>query len=138
MRASFPPDGKIILPVFVVGPRESFQFRLTVDTGAERTVLSASFLRAIGVDLSRTDGTTRLRTATGTARAPLVRVPAVSALGRVRTDLLVAAHDFPLGIETDGLLGLDFFRGLVLRVDFARGRIALTSPKRWWQFWHAS
>ncbi|MBM3983719.1 MAG: hypothetical protein FJ304_26305 [Planctomycetes bacterium] len=79
-----------------------------------------------------------MRTATGIARAPLVRVPAVSALGRVRKEPLVAAHDYPIGVQADGVLGLDFFRALVLRIDFARGRIALDPPKRWWHFWRAS
>jgi hypothetical protein len=71
---------------------------------------------------------------TGIARAPLVRIPAIHSLGRVRTDFLVAAHDMPLGIESDGFLGLDFFRGLVLNIDFVRGRITL-SHRCWWQFW---
>jgi hypothetical protein len=64
----------------------------------------------------------------------VILVSAVSALARVRTDFLVAAHEFPLGIETDGLLGLDFFRGFILELDFIRGRVSL-SLKRWWQFW---
>jgi hypothetical protein len=66
---------------------------------------------------------------------PVIRVSAVTALDRIRTDFLVAAHDLPLGVEADGLLGLDFFRGLVLKLDFARGRIWLTAFRRWWQFW---
>jgi hypothetical protein len=65
---------------------------------------------------------------------PLIRVSAVAALDRVRTDFLVAAHDFPLGVEADGLLGLDFFRGFVLTLDFIRGRVKFTS-RLWWQFW---
>ena len=38
-------------------------------------------------------------------------------------------------VMIDRLLGLDFFRGLVLTLDFARGDIALRGPKRWWHFW---
>jgi hypothetical protein len=64
----------------------------------------------------------------------VIRLPAVAALDRVRTDFLVAAHEFPLGVEADGLLGLDFFRGFILTLDFVGGRVSL-SPKRWWQFW---
>lgn len=77
----------------------------------------------------------RLRGDTGVTRAPLIRVPALTALGRARTDVLVAAHDLPLGAESDGLLGLDFFRGFVLTLDFARGRITLARPRPWWRFW---
>jgi hypothetical protein len=97
-------------------------------------VLPAEYLRRLGYDLSRPLGRARIRSATGTAFAQLVRVSAVAALDRVRTDFLVAAHDLPLGVEADGLLGLDFFRGLVLNLDFVRGRASLWRL-RWWQFW---
>jgi hypothetical protein len=89
----------------------------------------------LGYDLSRTVGNTRIRSATGIALAPVIRVSAVAALDRVRTNYLVAAHDLPLGVEADGLLGLDFFRGFILTLDFVRGRITL-ALKRWWQFWN--
>ena len=132
---SFPPGApKLIVPVTIVGPRSSRQFRLTLDTGSGVTVLPAQPLRALGVDLSRPVSHVRLRGVAGTVRTPLVHVPAVSAFGRVRTDFVVAAHDFPLGTDTDGLLGLDFLRGFVLKVDFVRGRMSLLA-KRWWQFW---
>ncbi|WP_439624489.1 hypothetical protein [Gemmata sp.] len=65
---------------------------------------------------------------------PLVRVSAVTALGHVRTDLLVAARDPHIGVGANGLLGLDVFRGLVLTIDFARGRVRLSQPG-WRQFW---
>ena len=130
-----PASRSVFVPVTVVGPHRRHAFRCVVDTGASQTVLPALYLRAMGYDLSRALGQTRIRSATGTALAPLLRVSAVAALGRVQTDFLVAAHDLPLGTEADGLLGLDFFRGLVLTLDFACGRISLSPPKRWWQFW---
>ena len=55
-------------------------------------------------------------------------------LGQARTDYAVAAHELPPVVTYDGLLGLDFFRGLVLKLDFARGLISLFR-RRWWQFW---
>lgn len=136
MTDSFSPDAtRLIVSVLVTGPRRGHRFDMTLDTGSALTVLPAMFLRQLGCEKSHPVGHTRLRTATGIARAPLVRLPAVSALGHVRTDLLVAAHDFPLGVEADGLLGLDFFRELILTLDFTRGRITLAPPKRWWRFW---
>ena len=135
MTFAFPPDAtKLIIPVHVTGPQQGRDIKLTIDTGSAITVLPAWLLPRLGCDLSRPHGYKRLRGIASAARAPLVRVPAVSALGRVRKDLLVAAHDLPLGVESDGLLGLDFFRGLVLTLDFARGRISL-APRRWWHFW---
>jgi predicted aspartyl protease len=116
----------------------SYEFQLTLDTGSGITVVPVIYLRRLGVDLSRPVGHTHLRTTTGAARAPLVRVPAITALDRVRRDMVVAAHDFPIGVQTDGVLGLDFFRGLVLRIDFHHGRIDLDPLRRWWRFWRAA
>jgi predicted aspartyl protease len=135
MSERFDPAARsIIVPVTVVGPRRQYDLKCALDTGSMQTVLSATFLRALGYDLSRPVRRTRIRSATGTAPAPVIRVSAVAALDRVRTNFLVAAHDLPLGVEADGLLGLDFFRGWVLRLDFFHGRIRLWRP-RWWQFW---
>lgn len=135
MSFSFPPNAKkLIVPVRIVGPRDGRVFRLTLDTGSGITVVSAMYLRALGVDLARPVGHTNLRGVGGVNRAPLFRVPAISALNRVRTDFVVAAHDLPLGTTTDGVLGLDFFRGFILKIDFVRGRITLLL-KRWWHLW---
>lgn len=135
MSTSFDPKARaLVVPVTVVGPRGNFKLSCTLDTGSMYTVLPTATLRRVGFDLSRPDGRTNLRTASGVVPAPLVRVPAIAALERVRTDLLVAAHDLPLGAGANGLLGLDFFRGFVLTLDFVRGRISL-AHRRWWQFW---
>jgi hypothetical protein len=135
MSFSFSPNtSKLIVLVTVVGPRLSTELRCTLDTGSGLTVLPAESLRRIGFDLTRPVGHTNLRGATGIARAPLIRVPAITALDRVRTQFVVAAHDLPLGTDTDGILGLDFFRGFILKLDFIRGRISLLQ-KHWWHFW---
>jgi len=52
-----------------------------------------------------------------------------------RTNFPVVAHDLPPAVTVDGLLGLDFFRDLVLTLDFARGRIDLRPPRPWWRVW---
>ena len=135
MSELFDPRARsIILPVNVVGPRGSSELRCVLDTGSMYTVLPTRFLRQLGFDPSRPDGRANLRTASGVVPAPLFRVPGVAALGRVRADLLVAAHDLPLGAGANGLLGLDFFRGFILTIDFVRGRIAL-ARRRWWRLW---
>ena len=91
-------------------------------------------LRQLGCDLANPVGRTRIRAATGSVVVPLVRLPLVTALDRARPNFVVAANEFPIGIETDGLLGLDFLRGWLLRLDFHRGRMSLNSPS-WWRFW---
>jgi hypothetical protein len=124
----------VFVTVIATGPRQNHTFRCALDTGTTQTVLPALVLRRMGYDVSNPVGWTRVRSATGAAHVPLIRVSAVAALDRVRTEFFVAAHDLPLGVEADGLLGLDFYRGLVLNLDFARGRASLWRL-RWWQFW---
>lgn len=135
MSVPFDPTARSVrVEVTLVGPLRNHDLWCALDTGSTQTILPAAVLRLIGYDLSRPAGRTRIRSATGTALVPQVRVSAVAAMDRIRTDFLVAAHDLPLGVEADGLLGLDFFRGLVLSLDFARGRASLRTG-RWWLFW---
>ena len=53
-------------------------------------------------------------------------VSRLKALGQERTHFLVAALTFPPSVTVDGLLGLDFFRGQTLTIDFRTGEITLT------------
>ena len=107
-----------------------------VDTAATRTLLRPDLLRHLGCDFSRTLGSVGMTSATGAARAPVVTVRTVTSLGRTRENFGIVAHDLPDTFDGHGLLGLDFFRGLVLTIDFANGLVGLTDPvppRRWWQ-----
>jgi predicted aspartyl protease len=135
MQYTFNPNGRSVsVKVRVFGPQKDYEFSCSLDTGATQTVLPAAYLRRLGCDLANPVGRTRIRAATGSVVVPLVRLPLVAALGRARPDFVVAANDLPIGVETNGLLGLDFYRGLVLKLDFARGRVSLALPS-WWRFW---
>ena len=138
MRAAVPFDPaarSVLVPVVVGGPRLARLFRFAVDTGATQTGIRTEHLRALGYDLTRPVGRKRIRAATGSVVVPLYRVTSLASLGQTRTDFPVAAQDLPLTVEADGLLGLDFFRRLVLTLDFARGLASLGPPRRWWQLW---
>jgi hypothetical protein len=50
----------------------------------------------------------------------------LNALGKDRFNLLVTVHNLPHTVTVDGLLGLDFFRGQTLKIDFRTGLIDLT------------
>jgi predicted aspartyl protease len=133
MSASFAPNGRpVVVEGWVTGPDRTFKVKLVVDTGATGTLIGASILTALGVPFPPTARRRRLRAATGGATAPVVSVRQLLVLGQAKTDFPVAAHDLPPAVTYDGLLGLDFFRGLVLTLDFARGFVALRSPRRWW------
>ena len=79
-----------------------------------------------------------MRSATGMGHAPIVTVSRFISLGQTRTDFEIAAFNPQPAFMADGLLGLNFFRGFVLRLDFHRGRIDLAPPRKWWQLWRAA
>jgi predicted aspartyl protease len=135
MSERFDPTARsVLIPVFVVGLENAHRFRFAIDTGANRTSMRAEFLRLLGFNPSAATRRRRMRSATGMVIAPIITVPRIVSLGLTKVDFEVAAHDPPESFEADGLLGLDFFRGYVLNLDFIRGRIALRAG-RWWQFW---
>jgi hypothetical protein len=130
-----PARPPILFDAWVTGPSRTLKVRLAIDTGATHSLIRGSFLAGLGYDLSAATRRGGLRSVTGGARAPIIQVRQLTVLGRARTDFPVVAHDMPPAVTYDGLLGLDFFRGLVLELDFARGRVALRPPRRWWHLW---
>lgn len=122
MELAFDPDApNIVVPVFVTGPRATTELKLVLDTGASRTVIRATVLASLGIVPGANARRGRIRSATGGAAAPFVPVPHLLALRQVRANFDVLAHGLPPTVTHDGLLGLDFFRGLVLKLDCAAG-----------------
>jgi predicted aspartyl protease len=128
-------ESMILVEAIVVGPRRSIEVRLALDTGASGTTIRPHFLLAAGYNLASATRRVHIRAATGGSTAPVLEVSAIACLERVRTTYRVVAHDPPPAVAVDGILGLDFFRGLVLTLDFVRGQITLRERKPWWQFW---
>lgn len=123
---------RVVVPVLLVGPRRAVRVRLILDTGATQTMIRTELLREIGCVIS--DTPRRVRSVTGIGQVRSATLTHLESLGVRRGNFTVAAHEFPPGLMTEGLLGLDFLRGRVLTLDFARGRMALRRP-RWWAFW---
>lgn len=136
MSTAFDPTrSPVVIEAWVSGPASTGRLRLAVDTGCTGTLVSETVLRALGVDVPAAGRRRRIRSATGGVMAPVATVRQLLALGHARTDFPVTAHDLPPAVGYHGLLGVDFFRGLVLTVDFARGRVSLRPPRAWWRVW---
>lgn len=130
----FDPNAPAIrLKATLVGPRRAVSLSLNLDAGATRTIIRPKFLVSAGYDLTA-GRVARMRSTTGRADTRLIRVSQFNALDIAQAGFDVIAHDLPVGVLTDGLLGLDFLRGRTLTLDFARGRMALRD-RRWWAFW---
>jgi hypothetical protein len=64
--------------------------------------------------------------ASGIQPVALVTVLRLKALEQERQQFPVIAHTLPAAAAIDGLLGLDFYRGQKLDIDFRQGLITLS------------
>ena len=126
MTFRFEPNAALLLVrVELIGPTGKAFLKLALDTGATRTLINPEMLIAVGYDPTQATSYTDITTGSRVERAADVFVLGLTALGRTRQNLKVHAHALPPRASIDGLLGLDFFRGLNLNIDFRNGVITL-------------
>ncbi len=126
MRFSFNAKrGLIIVQVEVSGPSGSAILSLALDTGATATLINQSRLMQVGYDPAAQPDRLQITTGSGVEFVPRVTVSKINTLGRDRTSFPVLGHTLPPSAGVDGLLGLDFFRGQELIVNFRTGEISL-------------
>ena len=118
-------QGLIIVVVRIEGPTGHAYPRLALDTGATATMINAAQLVGIGYDPATVPQRVQMTTGSGVAFVPRLVVARAEALGQAQTSFEVVAHTLPPTASVDGLLGLDFFRGQVLTIDFRAGQITL-------------
>ena len=125
---SFPFESKqglIIVPAELWGPSGSAVLRLAVDTGATGTLVNVATLVAIGYDPALASDRTQVTTGSGVEFVPRVVVERIVTVGQERKGFEMLCHTLPPSAGVDGLLGLDFFRGQSLTLDFRSGRLIL-------------
>ena len=116
-----PREGLIIVPAELWGPSGSVVLRLALDTGATSTVVNVGMLVAIGYDPALAPDRVQVTTGSGVEFAPRITLRQITALEQQRTDFAVLGHTLPPSAGVDGLLGLDYVRGLRLTVDLRSG-----------------
>lgn len=94
----------------------SFSFFFMVNTG---------MLVALGYDPALIPDRIQVTAGSGVEFAPRVLLDRIMVLGRVSAGFPVLGHTLPSSAGIDGLLGLDFFRGFSLTIDFRTGQFAL-------------
>jgi predicted aspartyl protease len=123
----FPPDrGPIVVEDQLSGPAGSTGIRLILDTGATATLIKPGVLIALGYDPDSMSERVSIATVDGICTAPRFQLNRLSALGQHRIGFPVVCHLLPTADGIHGLLGLDFFRGTVLTIDFKQGNINLS------------
>ncbi len=126
MSFSFDPgQGLILIRAEIWGPDNSGVLRLALDTGATGTLVNVAMLVAIGYGPGLESDRVQVTTGSGIEFVPRVVLDRVSALGQERRAFPVLAHTLPPSAGVDGLLGLDFFLGQSLTIDFRNGQVTL-------------
>ena len=120
-----PHDGLIIVPAELWGPSGSVVLRLALDTGATSTVVNVGMLVAIGYDPALAPDRVQVTTGSGVEFAPRITLQRIDALEQQRTGFSVLGHTLPPSAGVDGLLGLDYVRGLRLILDLRSGQAVL-------------
>ena len=120
-----PQQGPIIVRAELWGPSGSAVLRLALDTGATGTVVNVGMLVAVGYDPALVPDRIQVTTGSGIEFVPRVILDKIVALGHERTGSPVLGHTLPPSAGVDGLLGLDFFRGQSLTIDFRDGQVRL-------------
>jgi hypothetical protein len=126
---SFPfnaASGLIIVSVRIHGPTGHRLAELALDTGATASLIQTATLVAIGYDPATAPDRVLVTTGSGVEFVPRLLLDRVEALGQARTSFPVVAHTLPPSATVDGLLGLDYFRGQHLMIDFRQGEITVS------------
>jgi hypothetical protein len=82
-------------------------------------------LVSIGYNPDLSSDRVQITTGSAVQFVPRMIVKRLLALGSEQTNFPVLCHTLPPSAGVDGLLGLDFFRGNKLRIDFIQGIIIL-------------
>jgi aspartyl protease len=120
-----PQQGLVLVSVEVTGPSGSAVLRLALDTGATTTAINTAPLVALGYDPALTPIRVQVTTGSGVEFVPRISLLGITALGHQRLGFEVLCHTLPPSAGVDGVLGLDYFRGQVLTLDFIQGQITL-------------
>ena len=120
-----PQQGLIIVLAELWGPSGSAVLRLALDTGATGTLVNTGMLVALGYDPALMPDRVQITTGSGVEFVPRVLLDRIMVLGEESAEFPVLGHTLPPSAGIDGLLGLDFFRGRSLTIDFRAGQVVL-------------
>lgn len=120
-----PEEPLVVVVVRLYGPSGDTDVRMALDTGATNTAVRWGVLVGLGYDPAVAPERVEMTTGSGVEWVPRVVIQRIEALEQERRDFPVLCHTLPPSATVDGVLGLDFFRGQRLIVDFREGSVSL-------------
>ena len=115
--------GLIIVPVRLHGSHEDTIIRVALDTGATSSMINWDIAVLLGYDPASVKERIQITTGSGVEFAPRIVIKKIEVFGRILENFPMLCHTLPPSATVDGLLGLDFFRGERLVLDFHSGFI---------------
>jgi predicted aspartyl protease len=126
MKIKFDPtQGLIVIPTRLYGFHTDALVRLALDTGATTSMINWDIAVLLGYDPASSKERIQVTTGSGVEFAPRITINKIEALGKSLESFPILCHTLPPSTTVDGLLGLDFFRGVRLVIDLKTGIITL-------------
>jgi len=120
-----PTEGVIAVPTRLWGPEGETIVELALDTGATYSTTSWNLALLLGYDPAIVTDRVQLTTGSGVEFPPRILIEKIEALGQELREFRILCHTLPPSATVDGVLGLDFFPGQRLVVDFRAGTVSL-------------
>ena len=117
--------GLIVIPTRLYGEHGDTIVRLALDTGATSSMINWDVAVLLGYDPASVKERIQITTGSGVEFAPRITIKKIEVMGKSIYDFMILCHTLPPSATVDGLLGLDFFRGERLILDFRAGIINL-------------
>lgn len=122
MRVKFDATwGLIVIPTRVYGKQDDTIVRLALDTGATSSMINWDVAMLLGYDPASEKERVQITTGSGVEFAPRITVKKIEVMRKSLDNFPMLCHTLPPSATVDGLLGLDFFRGKRLLLDFKGG-----------------
>jgi clan AA aspartic protease (TIGR02281 family) len=121
------PDASLAVPILI---EDRMMATFLVDTGSSYTVITPKLAQKLGITLTSATPRLSLMTANGAITAPLITLKNVS-IGQIKVPEITAVVQ-PLGNGNNpllnGLLGMNFFRGMTLTVKETQLILGIQEP----------
>ena len=123
---AFDPGASLIFVIgSILGPRESTDIRLVLDTGASQTIVRPEILDMLGYSARDGDRMASVSSPIGREFGYTIRLRRFECLGFSFEDFSVLAMDVTDSDEIDGLPGLNFLKAFDYQICSKKGLIRI-------------